>query len=51
MDYYSIYKIGETISKDAFFNQRLQAASWVHWDEFVNRVLTHNYDSIYPLHI
>lgn len=51
MNYYSIYKIGKVISRDDFFNQRLQAASWVHWTEFVNYVVTGKYDSIFPLHI
>lgn len=51
MNYYSIYKIGEEISSDEFYNQRLQVASWVHWNDFVNSIIMGKYDSIFPLHI
>lgn len=49
--YYSVYKIGQIVTKDRFYNQRLAVAGWVHNPVLVNKILKGEYDTIYPLHI
>ena len=42
--------IGHYISKDEFLSTPKWAASWVHWEDRCNKILSGEYDKIIPVH-
>lgn len=51
MLYPSVYSISDRIPIEKFKAQRHSVATWVHNKEFVDKIITGEYDKITPLHI
>lgn len=47
----SIYIIGKQLDEEEFKKQRLSSAGWVHNESLVKKILSAEYNNIFPLHI